>query len=369
MKVLYLGVYRDSGGWAQATRDNIIALAVAGVHVVPRPIIFSPSKEPLPEIILQLEAQSARKANINIQHILPHMMEYSGRFDKNIGVYCTETSNFRASNWPEKLNCMDEAWVCSNQMEESARVSHVTAPIRVLPYATDVSKFFRSYKPFSHIRASDETFIFYTISSAIRRKNLAALIKAFHIEFESYEPVELLIKTEASPGLTANETRYELEKYCDDIKRGLKLRKNDYKNEIIIADSLPEEGIYRLHTSCNCFVSTSYGEAWCVPAFDAMGFGKTPIVPNWGGFKEYISEENGWLVPVNQECVFGIQESFENLYTAKETWSAVSIPDLCSALREAYEQKNLKEAKEENGLDTACRFSYEIIGEKLKRAL
>ena len=36
---------------------------------------------------------------------------------------------------------------------------------------------------------------------------------------------------------------------------------------------ISEEDIYSIHSSCDCFVMPSYGEAWCIPAFDAMGFG------------------------------------------------------------------------------------------------
>ena len=43
----------------------------------------------------------------------------------------------------------------------------------------------------------------------------------------------------------------------------------------------------------------SHGEAWCIPAFEAMLFGNTPICSNDGGPKDFIDPKNkdtGWLV-------------------------------------------------------------------------
>lgn len=179
--------------------------------------------------------------------------------------------------------------------------------------------------------------------------------------FEPYEPVELVIKVE--------QNKREVENFCDRIKLGLKLRGGEYKREIILSDHFSEDGIYRLHNSCDCFVSTSFGEAWCVPAFDAMGFGKTPIVPKWGGYKEYMSDEQGWLVPVREEPCYGVVDSFDDLYTSNECWGNVSIPDLCLALRQAYENKFVKENKAVAGMDKVYGFGYETVGAKINDCL
>jgi glycosyltransferase involved in cell wall biosynthesis len=358
-KVLYIGVYRDDGGWSAGARANILAMDAVGIDVVPRCITFTKSRFPPPARLVELEKKNASGANIVIQHILPHTMEYNGYFDRNIGVYYTETSNFLASNWPEKLNYMTELWASSKQMVEAAKASHVFTPTKIIPYSVDISKFQQSYQQFS-IKPQTNSFVFYTISSGIRRKNLAALVKAFHIEFEDYEPVELLIKTEASI--------QEMTYFCDSIKQGLKVR-TTYKPEIIMSEYLTEHDLYRLHNSCDCFVSTSYGEAVCIPAIEALGFGKTPIVPNWGGYIEYIDDEVGWLIPTSEEVCFGINDSFNDLYTAKECWASVSVPALCRIMRECYENTSLRTKKSEAGLGRVFNFGYDIIGEQIKRVL
>jgi glycosyltransferase involved in cell wall biosynthesis len=370
MKVLYLGVYKDGTGWSQATIDNILALDSVNVDVVPRAVKLNARSVKLPDRIAELEKKSSRGANVVIQHLLPHMMEYNGGFSKNIAIYYTETSNFRMSNWPEKLNMMSEAWLANNQMLKAARASYVDIPMYIVYPPTDTNKYQRSYSKLTALIPYRNDFIFYTIGEMNRRRNFAAIIRAFHSEFDPAEPVQLLIKTHQT-GISTEKVQEGLAKFCDDIKIGLKLYKNvnDYKPELLVTEELDSEAIGLLHNNCDCFVSASYGEAWSIPAFEAMAHGKTPIVPAWGGFAEYISDHVGWLVRCKEEAVFGVNDNFQDLYTGVEEWASVSIPHMRRCMREAFENRKLREAKAEEGQARAYEFSYEKIGQKMKGIL
>lgn len=369
MKVLYISVYRDGTGYGRAATDNILALDAAGVDVVPRPLKLNNHTTTVPERVLELEGKSPSGADFVIQHTLPSMMEYNGGFKANIAMYCSETSNFLSSNWSFKLNCMDLAIVPSDQMIDAAKESKVLIPVKKIPYPTNVAKFERSYKPIP-LDKLDGSFTFYTIAEMGKRKNLKAILQAFHTEFMPYEPVNLLIKTHKF-GVSSEECKKHIEADCSSIKKWLKLypKENFYKKEIIMTDILAEESLYRLHTTCDCFVSASYGEAWALPAFDALGFGKTPIVTNWGGFKEYINNDTGWLVDCVQEQVFGINDSADNLYTGRETWASVSISHLRKCMREAYTNKVLREQKAELGMEKVYDFSYNKVGSLIRKEL
>jgi glycosyltransferase involved in cell wall biosynthesis len=369
MKLLYIGVYRDSTGWSHATINNILALSAVGVDVIPRPIKLNASEPKLPDKLKELEVKSSAGSDIVIQHILPHMMDYNGRFKKNIGVYYNETSHFRSSNWPDRLNLMDELWLTSNYMLSSARASSVETNASIVPCCVDVHKFEKSYRQLA-LPEAEGNFKFYTIGEAHRRKNLAALIKAFHLEFSPEEPVSLVIKTSKS-GLSAGECKVETEGFCRGIKDGLKLYADEsfYKKEVIITDNITEDSMCRLHSSCDCFVSPSYGEGWCLPALDALGFGKTPIVTNWSAFPDYINNNTGWLVNYHLEPVFGMTETFADLYTGQEEWAAVSIQHLRRCMREAYENVELRKNKSEAGTDKVYDFSYENVGKLMKGLL
>ena len=64
-------------------------------------------------------------------------------------------------------------------------------------------------------------------------------------------------------------------------------------------------------------VAPSFSEAWCIPAFDAMAMGKTPIVNAAGGMKDFVTKDNGWLVGNSEEPAFGMKDTFHELYSGR----------------------------------------------------
>jgi glycosyltransferase involved in cell wall biosynthesis len=373
MKVLYIGCYRDGTGWAQAAIDYILAMDAAGIDVVPRAIKLNSNNPELPKRIVDLESKDSLGSDVCIQHVLPHMMDYNAKFKKNIALYASETSNFIGSNWARKINCMDEAWVINNQMIESAKESGVTIPIKIVPHATDFSKFESNHKKIDIPNIKDN-FTFYFIGEMNNRKNLAAFIKAFHLEFDPNEQVSILIKSNRY-GMSPEECASEIKNVCDRIKLSLKKYKNleDYKEDLIITDYLSEVELYGLHRACDCFVMPSYGEAWSIPAFDAMGFGKTPICTNTGGMADYIGD-SGILVDGRWEPVSGMNDTFTDLFTGEENWYSVDINKLKKAMRKIYEMRNSKDSEEytkmkRNGLLQATKYSHDEIGKLIKGLL
>ena len=372
MKVLFIGCYRDGTGWGQAAIDYILAMDAAEIDVVCRPIKLNDSVTPIPERVIELERKPLKGANICIQNVLPHLMDYNGHFDKNIGLYFTETDSFAGSTWPQRINSLDEAWVCCEQMAETSLNSGVNVPIKVVPCATNVEKFQVPRQPLP-IPDIEGTFCFYFIGDMIRRKNLVSLLKAFHLEFGINEPASLFIKT-TKEGLSAEDTLEHVKEMCRQVKENLKIYPalEHYKYELIATDHLTEEEIYAIHSTCNCLVMPSYGEAWGIPAFDAMGFGSTPICSSVGGPLAYI-ENGGQLVDVNPEPVFGMIETFNDIYTGHENWWAIDINDLRKAMRRIFELwKNDPAAYSEMqraGQEDVKKYSYENVGNIIKEQL
>ena len=374
MRVLYIGNYRDGTGWAQAAMDNILSMDSVGIDVVPRPIKLNSNQVALPERLLALEEKDSSNCDICIQHVLPHMLDYNGRFKKNIALYDTETDNFKWSIWPERINGMDEAWVINNQMAQSSKDSGVTIPIKVVPHASNVAKFKQRYEPLQ-LPNADGNFIFYFVGEFIRRKNLAAFIKAFHSEFETNEPVSIVIKTNKY-GLSPNDCAKEVQNMSDNIKKGMKLypELEDYKEDLIITDRLSDENLLRLHAACDCFVMPSYGEAWCIPAFDAMGFGNTPICTDVGGMADYLNDGEGVLVTSRKEPVFGMIETFNDLFTARENWNSIDLLELRKSMRNIYQlhssdPKGVYKTMQDKGKKRVEEYSYKAIGNLIKTEL
>ena len=366
MKVLYIGCYRDGTGWAQAAIDYILSMDSAGIDVVPRPVKLNDRQVDLPSRILELEKKSDRGCDICIQHVLPHMLDYNGRFKKNIILYATETDNFKRSIWAERINQMDEAWVINNEMKTCSEGSGVTIPIKVVPHACDVAKFKKEYEKID-VPNSEENFIFYTIGEFTRRKNLSTLIRAFHTEFSPEEPVSIMIKTNQY-GISPEVCRNQVREMCLNVKTGLKLypSTDDYIEDLIVTDYLPEEVVMSLHQSCDCFVMPSYGEAWCIPAFDAMGFGNIPICTDVGGMTDFLDDGGGILVKGRYEPVFGMVDTFNDLYTAGENWKSIDPISLQKAMRRVYNLWKTDDQKYHNmrqrGISSVENFSHRNIG-------
>lgn len=382
MKILYIGNWRDGTGWSWGSINNILALDSVGIPVVPRCIKLNNIQGEVPSRILELEKQSDKDCDVVIQHVLPWQMEYRGNFRKNIGIYYSETSHFRNSGWQYHLNLMDELWVTCDQMREAAILSNVKPPIKIVPIPCNTEKYEKTY-PKLNIPELTDRFVFYFIGENQKRKNLSALITAFHLEFRKWEPVTLLLKIN-EPGRSPEEAGKHMAEFCGFLKSGLKLHKeiSQYAREIIITANLPEDQLCSLHQQCNCFVCPSYGESWGLPGFDSMAFGNPVIATNIGGPSEFLTDINysnircktlnhncGWLIKYNKEPVFGMIQQFPNLYCGNEEWASIDINSLRVAMRQAYEDKQMYESKRENCINRRYDFAYTKVGQIMKELL
>ncbi len=362
MKVLYLGHYRDCSGWGQAAIDYILSLDKVDVDVVCRPIKLNQSIGEIPKRIEKLEQKDTVGVTHVIQHVLPHHMDYNHRVH-NIALYATETSHFRYSGWPRKINLLDEAWVINNQQVGASTNSGVTIPISVVPHACDITKFTAERQPLD-IPQAQGNFIFYFIGDLTKRKNLPALITAFHTEFGINEPVSLLIKTNKY-GISPQDCAQQVVELCNQVKNGLKMYGdiNRYKMEIILTGHIPEEDIMRLHLACDCLVAPSYGEGWNIAAFDAMGFGNTPICTMIGGMEDFLRPFAGdLLVGGYPEIVCGMSDTFPKLFTGREYWEAIDMMGLRESMRCMYQEKDDLKGFKSALLEEALTYSYENVG-------
>lgn len=370
MSVLFVGCYRDGTGWGHAATEAALALDKGGVDVVARCVKFSSHKVTIPTRLKALEEKSgAGEYRAVIQFSLPQTFEYEGRLGKNIGYFFTETDRFDDCDWVGHANMMDEVWVPSHHNRAAAITSGVAVPVQVVPCAVDAMRYAKSPKPVSIPGAGPDDFLFYSIFEGTRRKNMTALVTAFHLEFDPDEPVNLVIKT-SLPGHAPEAAEEKLRVRLAAMKAELNLypKPHHYKREIILTKYLSDEGVASLHGACDCFVLPTFGEGWCLPAFDAMAYGKTPIVTATGALLDFVSGETGWLVPGRQEPVHGMQDVHGDLYTARQTWCSADIGELRRAMREAYEDEEMRRRKAEAGIERAWDFDRGVVG-KLMRGL
>lgn len=362
LKVLYINNFSEGTGWSNAGINYILALDAVGVNVVPRRLRLTGGTGEVPKRVLELEQNSSSNPDVVIQHTLPHLMDYNGRIKRNVGLVATETDNFSYTMWPEFLRAMDDRWVIN--VDQMFAFESVGLPgVHIIPHACDVTKYQQEYEKINLPPETNDTFIFYFIGEFNKRKNLEALIKAFHIEFGPNEPVSLVIKT-SIPGKSGEEAGKIVGHFCSNIKAGLKLYRdvNRYKPEIIVTQFLSEHDLMRLHKSCDCFVMPSYGEAWGIPLFDAMGVGNQTIATDYGGPADYL-DGVGQLVPCKLEPCYEMTNTFEDLYTGREKWAKIDGCELMRAMRNAFNKSDEQKADiRERSINKAYEYSHSAIG-------
>jgi glycosyltransferase involved in cell wall biosynthesis len=369
-KVIFINNYREGTGYSEAGIDFILALDAAGADVVPRHLSLSGKNNEIPARVLELEQKNAKGADVNIQYTLPSLMGYNGHY-RNVGLFDYETTAPCDNTWGKQLNLMDQVLV-TNDLQKLGCINELKIPLEkvgLISHTADITKYQKSYEPLDIPELKDK-FVFYFIGELNKRKNLEALLKAFHLEFNKAEDVELVLKVNIY-GLNHEDTMKELQKYCAKVKSGMRIYNHldRYKNEILMTQRLSQETLMSLHSTCDCFVAPAYGEGWSKPAFDAMAMGKTPIVTNVGGMSEYITEETGWPCDFSWEPAFGCDNDIPDLYTSTESWARISIDSLRQSMRAAFENKDLREQKSEGGINAARQYSYEKVGKKLRKLI
>lgn len=379
--------YQNSTGWSRVGQDIILCLDKAGVDIVPIPILLNEQSSNINPRILELENKSQEGTDIILNVVLPHHLEYNSNF-KNISYFFSETDNL-PREWADKLELMDLILVPNASMILACRKAGITKRIEVVKPPIDVTKYERTYSELPELKsklAGDFSFLW--VGDLNRRKNLSAVLKAWHTEFTTNEPCSLVIKPykfNTSPQEQENLVR----KMSEEIRRGLKLypNLNDYKQEIVISEQLSDEDILRLHSTCDCLVSCPYGEALGLPIIDSLGLGKVTIGHKVGGPKDYLcglneydETENYWEEHSNsltiteyegcKEIVFGMNEGFPYLFTGRENWVQPSTVAIAERMCFAYNMSERdKKILAKNALSTVYEFSYDNFAKRMKELL
>lgn len=335
--VLFVGPYRQTDGWGNASREYLRALIRTGMNVSARPIYLNNTQKNYPEYPEFEIFEDNRSSHYDaiIQHCLPHQFRYYGDA-KNIGISFFETGNLGATPWVNYINTMDEMWVTSKWEKSILEAGKVKIPVSVIRIPTNHEKYNRTY-PKLLMPNHDGEFKFYFIGEYITRKDLNSLLIAFHREFHVDEKVRLVIKVNKS-GVEPFDLLNKINSDIQNLKTTLKLypKPSYYKKEIIIPTHLPEDELYGLHQSCDCFVMPSRGEAFCLPAFDALMFGKFPVVNRNSSTAEYLESFTGYGVESYQVPAIAVDRPLPFLYTGRDTWYQIDILDLQRALRYAF---------------------------------
>lgn len=359
MKILVTGPADGYSGWSRACREYTLALDSVGYEVVPRYYKLNDDLEIKHPRIEELKNNSENNCDVIFHVGLPY---HYNRHKKalNIGVFFTETLNFKYTSWPGKINLMDLAIVANKKAIEESKNSGVNIPVYNCPPPIKDLKTEKFEEVLGLKNEAYNDFLFYFIGDVSLRKNLPLIIKSFNTAFTPNMPVSLVLKI-SKYGENSENLRSKTINTLEEIKRGLRIRPiNSYKKEIIITETLSDYNLNCLHKTCNCLLNVSSGEAFGFSVLDALSHGNITIASNVG----ISSEISPIIIDGQQIPCYAMSETFPDLMTSNETWLSPSPIELIQKMQFVYDNKE-KYINKQN-FNIIDNFSYESIGNKLK---
>lgn len=372
--ILFIGPYRQYDGWGNASVQYLRALRLTGYNITARPIYLNNySGYSQDDEFDDLEANNFDSYDTIIQNCLPNLFRYYGGM-KNIGLAYFE-STIRHTPWPAPINMMDIIWVSSQFEKDMLGNNGVNIDVDVLPIPCDEDKYKKKYTYDDIQKNHTHEFKFYFIGEFIARKNIKALIIAFHREFSLNEQVRLILKLNKF-GMTPDDILYNAQNGINLTKKetGLFPYLEMYRPEIIIPTYMSEDDLYGLHTECDCFVMPSSGEAHCMPAFDALMFGSYPLVNKNSSMTEYVTCNVGGLIESHKCPAIASDRPLSFLYNGRDTWYKIDILSLQEQMRKSFELNNQHPKQKEQRKQFALEYilpdyTYEAIAKRMIESL
>jgi hypothetical protein len=278
-----------------------------------------------------IQQKQMPQPDITIQVTIP--LEWEKIAPVNIGITAGIETTKMAGEWIEKCNLMDKIIVPSEfaryafdntsydaqnqQTGEVIKGFKNETPIEVIPYPT---KEIEADPDFSLDLTTD--FNFLAVAQWGPRKNLENLIKWFIEENFDRENVGLILKTNRAKNCEIDRD------HCVSRFEPL-LSHEDYKDRkckiYLLHGYMTEEemaALYR-HDGVKAFITTTHGEGFGLPLFDAAQAGLPIIAPAWSGHTDFLT------MPVDGKNKFIPQKiDFDIKPIQKESvWDKVLVAD------------------------------------------
>ena len=280
MKVRYYGHVGQQTGYGKAAMDLCMALVRAGVDLQIRPLA-PPAAISIPDAYLPLARLLHREDSLDpspdviVVHTLPldcpRVLEAIDRVEpraagqRRVAYTTWETSGAPLEMTEALIANFDQLWTPSEICGLSFYYpGQDYEKIRTLPHCFDEETLPRRRKRIP----SDGPFRFYYVGAWTGRKNPAGLVRAYVHAFSARDEVELVIQ---SAGLKPEALAVVL--------GGTGVSQQEMPKISIGAHYRSDDDILDLHAAADCFVTASHGEAWNLPAFDAMLAGRHVIAP------------------------------------------------------------------------------------------
>ncbi len=364
MKVLLISNICEQSGYSIAAEATLKSLYYNKIEVAARHMPLTGQRREVDAVVQKALKVPAADADFLLIHSLPSFFEYNGQFKKCIGKFDYET-DFVPSNWKKKCQLMDEIWVSSEESKTDLdEIEHLEMPISVMPHAVDVNRFERDLSKCTGFIGRHKKkyggYAFYTIGEFAPRKNYEALLQAWYLSFSQKDDVDLFIKT-SMPGVEPGQAKVAFMNLCEEVKGNLKLNRRYLKDPVVITEAFDDLAIDTFHAEGDCFVSASHAEGMCMPARDAILFGKPCILPNHTAFSDYQYYPLVFSVMAFPVPCYGALNQPADIYNGSSIWYDVRTIDIKSWMQHCYTKRPA--AKLDFNLINA--YSYKTVGQQM----
>lgn len=296
MKIRYYGHLGQQTGYGVAAAELCRALLLAGVELEVRTIESAPTYWPerfaTVKACVRLDRELTPAVDAVIVHTLPtdcHQVLGFARGSLVQGVKEIAYTTWEAPQAPIQiagaLHMFEQIWVPSRSNEHA--FARMQPRVRVLPHAFDPTTLAERRRPMGHRR--ELPFRFYYLGAWSERKNPAGLIRAFAQAFtpEDHVHVELIMQC-SNAGMHPDALR--------ELAGPMASKVIPYTGRW--GEALTDTGVADLHMFSDCYVTATRGEAWNLPAFDAMLAGRHVIAPAGQGTDDYLRDTSADLYPM-----------------------------------------------------------------------
>lgn len=280
------------------------------------------------------KAQSLQhRPDISLQVCIPN--EWNDMADLNIGVTAAVETTAASHQWLQYCNHMDHIIVVSDHAKKSLKdpIHTGTFDGKVVDIKCDTDVDIVGY-PVKEYDTVDldlgltTDFNFLTVAQDSPRKNLSATIRSFLNEFKDDENVGLVLKLNKM-----NDSLLDREQSKINVRRIIAAEKHqNVKCKIyLLHGPMTEQEIHSLykHDSINAYISTTHGEGYGLPIFEAAYSGLPILAPAWSGHTDflYMPEENKVSKRIKKEAKF-LKIRYELKPVQEEAvWEGVIIPE------------------------------------------
>lgn len=389
MKVTYYGHVGTTSGYGIAAAHTCMAMLKAGIELEIMPLA-PPDRSrvraecvPLAPYIIDPDAYRFRwdERDLVIVHTLPldcqRILELheralghpGGAGDPAVAYTTWETITGPPLPVLGALAAFDDVWVPSTVLERDCTMRAV----ETVPHAFDDERALVSVPLATPGRPEDRPFRFYYVGAWSSRKNVHGLVRAFCSAFRRDDNVELVLHTKvdvsvlvvalASTGIPQ-----------DQLPR-VRLTHTERMSGVAM------EGWV---ASMDCFVTATRGEAWNLPAFEALAAGRMIISPaNLGSDDFLLDTEKSILlgrggcgdvalpfidvVPMRSVggAITMVTDGAQGM-SCRDRWQEPNLVALADAMRYVY-QAGLRDNHANYSLGE--RFGYAAVGKIIREKI